>query len=102
MSDSALTWPHMSDIAHEISSQPACWSRATEISGRVAAVLPTPGERVAIVGCGTSWFVAQAAASLRESAGHGPTDAFAASEFPTGPGQDRGVAASRGGPPTQG
>ena len=91
----------MSDIAHEISSQPACWSRATEISGRVAAVLPTPGERVAIVGCGTSWFVAQAAASLRESAGHGPTDAFAASEFPAGRGYDRVVAISRSGTTTE-
>ena len=34
------------------------------------------GASVAVVGCGTSWFVAQAYAVLREAAGHGETDAF--------------------------
>ena len=38
------------------------------------------GRKVAIVGCGTSWFMAQAYAALREGGGHGVTDAFAASE----------------------
>lgn len=41
------------------------------------------GERTAIVGCGTSYYMAQAAAVLREEAGQGETDAFPASEFPT-------------------
>src|SRR3989304_1128483 len=101
MSDSALTWPPVSDIAHEISSQPACWSRAMEISGAGAGGRPPRGGRGAMGGCGTSWLVAQAAASLRESAGHGPTDAFAASEFPTGRGYDRVVAISRSGTTTE-
>ena len=39
---------------------------------------PLAGERVAVIGCGTSWFVAQAYAGLRERAGHGETDAFTA------------------------
>jgi fructoselysine-6-P-deglycase FrlB-like protein len=38
------------------------------------------GERVAVIGCGTSWFVAQSYAWMREQRGHGLTDAFAASE----------------------
>ena len=101
MSGSALVLPNMSDIAHEIASQPASWSRAMEIAEQAAAALPVPGERVAIVGCGTSWFVAQAAASLREAAGHGPTDAFAASEFPTGRAYDLVVAISRSGTTTE-
>jgi fructoselysine-6-P-deglycase FrlB-like protein len=83
----------------EIASQPACWRRAVE-SGPVAA-LPRPGERVAVVGCGTSWFIATAYAALRERAGHGETDAFAASEFPTGRRYDRVLALSRSGTTTE-
>ncbi|HEX4813975.1 MAG TPA: SIS domain-containing protein [Nonomuraea sp.] len=83
----------------EISSQPACWRRAVE-SGPVAA-LPRPGERVAVVGCGTSWFIAMAYAALRERAGHGETDAFAASEFPAGRRYDRVLALSRSGTTTE-
>jgi fructoselysine-6-P-deglycase FrlB-like protein len=91
----------MSEIAHELSTQPACWSRAPEVATGHARALPAPGERVAIVGCGTSWFMAQAAAALREATGHGPTDAFAASEFPTGRTYDRVVAISRSGTTTE-
>ena len=52
----------------EIASQPACWRRALAALDRWAEALPRPGERVAAVGCGTSWFVAQAYAVLREQA----------------------------------
>ena len=45
-------------------------------------MLPGPGQRVAVIGCGTSWHVASAIASAREDAGHGETDAFPASELP--------------------
>ncbi|MEU1166623.1 SIS domain-containing protein [Streptomyces sp. NPDC005921] len=63
--------------------------------------LPAPGERVAIVGCGTSYFMAQAAAVLRESSGQGETDAFAASEFPRGRSYDRVLALTRSGTTTE-
>ena len=57
--------------------------------GRLAASsgdrLPRAGERVAFVGCGTSWFVGQALAALRESRGLGESDAFSASECRAGP-----------------
>jgi fructoselysine-6-P-deglycase FrlB-like protein len=64
-------------------------------------VLPVRGERVAVIGCGTSWFVGQAYAALRERAGAGETDAFAASEAPVGRRYDRVVALSRSGTTTE-
>jgi len=101
MSDSALVLAQMSEIAHELATQPACWSRAAEVATAHAPALPEPGERVAIVGCGTSLFMAQAAAVLRERQGRGTTDAFAASEFPAGRAYDRVVAISRSGTTTE-
>jgi fructoselysine-6-P-deglycase FrlB-like protein len=81
----------------EIASQPACWRRAVGMPGRWREALPRPGERVAVVGCGTSWYVGQAYAVLREQAGLGLTDAFAASEMPAGRGYDRLLAITRSG-----
>ena len=52
------------------------------------------GERVAVTGCGTSWFIAQSYAAAREAAGQGETDAFAASEMPAGRRYDRVVVLS--------
>ncbi|MEV6977438.1 SIS domain-containing protein [Kitasatospora sp. NPDC093806] len=85
----------------EIASQPDCWRRAADALPRFAAALPRRGERVAVVGCGTSWFMAQSCAALREGGGHGPTDAFAASEFPPGRSYDRILAVSRSGTTTE-
>ncbi|MEU8926961.1 SIS domain-containing protein [Kitasatospora sp. NPDC048545] len=90
-----------SHTAVEIASQPACWRRAAESLPRHADVLPRRGERVAVTGCGTSWFMAQAYAALREGGGHGETDAFAASEFPHGRRYDRVLAISRSGTTTE-
>jgi fructoselysine-6-P-deglycase FrlB-like protein len=81
-------------VGPEIASQPDCWRTAARLDG-VAAVLPVAGQRVAVVGCGTSWFIAMAYAGLREQAGLGWTDAFAASEFPIGRHYDVVVAISR-------
>lgn len=53
------------------------------------------------MGCGTSFFMAQAAAVLREESGQGETDAFAASEFPAGRSYDRVVALTRSGTTTE-
>jgi fructoselysine-6-P-deglycase FrlB-like protein len=89
----------MSMTGDEIATQPELWPRAAALAERHAADLPRPGERVVAIGCGTSWFVAQAYAALRERAGLGPTDAFAASELPHGSGRryDAVVAISRSG-----
>jgi fructoselysine-6-P-deglycase FrlB-like protein len=83
----------------EIASQPACWRRAVE--NIPADALPQPGERVAVIGCGTSWFIAQSYATLREQAGLGETDAFAASEAPVGRSYDRVLALTRSGTTTE-
>ncbi|MFD4506897.1 SIS domain-containing protein [Streptomyces sp. NPDC058457] len=91
----------MSHTAKELNSQPECWIRAATEATRQTHALPAPGERVAIVGCGTSYFMAQSAAVLRESAGHGETDAFAASEFPHGRSYDRVLALTRSGTTTE-
>lgn len=85
----------------EIASQPDCWRRAAELARPLGAALPRPGERTAVVGCGTSWFVAQSYAALREAAGEGETDAFAASEFPAGRRYDRVLTVTRSGTTTE-
>ncbi|MGD0875662.1 MAG: hypothetical protein ABSA14_11845 [Acidimicrobiales bacterium] len=46
--------------------------------------MPARGERVAIVACGTSYYMARAHAALREDADESETDAFVASELPAG------------------
>jgi fructoselysine-6-P-deglycase FrlB-like protein len=85
----------------EVASQPDCWRRAARLAGDVAGQLPARGERVAVAGCGTSWFMAQSYAAAREQAGHGETDAFAASEMPLGRRYDRVVVLSRSGTTTE-
>lgn len=65
----------------ELASQPETWERAAAQTADFA-LLPDAGERVAVVGCGTSWFMAQSYAALREAAGAGLTDAFPASGAP--------------------
>ncbi|MFG2501693.1 SIS domain-containing protein [Streptomyces sp. NPDC048441] len=90
----------MSRTATEIATQPACWHRAAEAALTFDG-LPKAGERVAVTGCGTSWFMAIAYAALREAAGQGETDAFASSEFPAGRTYDRVVAITRSGTTTE-
>jgi fructoselysine-6-P-deglycase FrlB-like protein len=85
----------------EIVSQPACWRRAGLLAADVAASLPARGERVAVAGCGTSWFIAQSYAAAREQAGQGETDAFTASEMPLGRHYDRVLVLSRSGTTTE-
>ncbi|MFF8405532.1 SIS domain-containing protein [Streptomyces sp. NPDC015684] len=91
----------MTHVEDELNSQPECWIRAAEEAGRHREALPDPGERVAVVGCGTSYFMAQAVAALREGSGRGETDAFAASEFPAGRSYDRVIALTRSGTTTE-
>ncbi|MFD4142897.1 sugar isomerase [Streptomyces sp. NBC_00390] len=90
----------MSRTAAEIATQPACWRRAAEAAAAFEG-LPRPGERVAVIGCGTSWHMAIAYAALREAGGLGETDAFASSEFPAGRAYDRVVAITRSGTTTE-
>lgn len=84
----------------ELRSQPETWARAASLRAE-QALLPAAGERVAVVGCGTSWFMAQSYAALREAAGHGVTDAYAASEAAVDRDYDAIVALSRSGTTTE-
>jgi CRISPR-associated protein Cas5a/b/c len=90
----------VSEIAREIASQPACWREAAQRADPDGA-LPAVGARALVVGCGTSLYMAQAYAALRESLGLGETDAFPASEVPTGRAYDAVVAISRSGTTTE-
>ena len=56
---------------------------------------------MAIIGCGTSFFMAQCFADVRERSGHGETDAFPASEFPSRRSYDALVTLTRSGTTTE-
>ena len=73
----------MSETAQEIATQPEAWRRAAEMASHAGNALPAPGARVAFIGCGTSFYMGQAAAVARERALLGESDAFVASEMPT-------------------
>lgn len=70
----------------EIASQPDCWSQASRCDGG----LPEDGHAALVIGCGTSLYVAQVYAALREMAGQGRTDALPASELDAAIVTDRG------------
>ncbi len=89
----------MSATVHELTSQPTLWRHASGLEPDPA--LPARGIRLAVVGCGTSLYIAQAYARSREDAGHGETDAFAASEVPASRPYDAVLALSRSGTTTE-
>jgi fructoselysine-6-P-deglycase FrlB-like protein len=88
-------------LASELATQPQDWLTARDLAREYAAVLPGPGERVAILGCGSSLYVGHAIASLRESAGLGETDAWPAGDPVLRRPYDRVVAISRSGTTTE-
>jgi fructoselysine-6-P-deglycase FrlB-like protein len=83
----------------EIASQPETWRAAAGLAEDLRALLPAG--RIALTGCGTSFYVAQSVAVLWESAGLGQADAFAASEMPVRGDYDRVVVISRSGTTTE-
>jgi fructoselysine-6-P-deglycase FrlB-like protein len=83
--------------AREIATQPAVWARALRDAATTGAIFGAPGHRVLVLGCGTSAFVAESLAALREQAGLGLTDAAYASEWRPGRTYDRVLAISRSG-----
>lgn len=88
-------------VEAELASQPSTWRTVAALAPSFADALPQRGERVAVVGCGTSWFIAMSYAVHREQAGHGVTDAFAGSEYPVEREYDRVIAISRSGTTTE-
>ena len=90
-------------VSTEIADQPTAWARAAKLgpTEHVRQALPERGRRVAVIGCGTSYFMAQSFAYLRERSGDGEADAFPASEFPTGRSYEAVVALTRSGTTTE-
>ncbi|GAA1049724.1 SIS domain-containing protein [Arthrobacter russicus] len=84
----------------ELRSQPDVWEQAIAQSAR-EDLLPPHGAKVAVVGCGTSWFMAQSYAAAREAAGLGLTDAYAASEANLDRDYDAIIALTRSGTTTE-
>jgi fructoselysine-6-P-deglycase FrlB-like protein len=91
----------MNDTSAEITSQPDVWRQGLARAEEAGKALVAPGERVLVLGCGTSWFVAQSIAELREAAGFGETDAVCASEYVPRRRYDRVVAITRSGTSTE-
>jgi len=86
-------------VAAEIASQPESWRHAAGLADQLRILLPAG--RIALTGCGTSFYVAQSVAMLWESAGLGQADAFAASEMPIRTDYDTVVVISRSGTTTE-
>ena len=85
----------------EIFSQPDIWQQIVDFYPSAASSMPKKGERVAFVGCGTSWFMSMSAAQLWESHGFGEADAYTSSEFIYSRKYDRIVAITRSGTTTE-
>jgi glucosamine--fructose-6-phosphate aminotransferase (isomerizing) len=87
----------MTITAREIASQPEVWRRSLDLLDTARELLVRPGEKILVIGCGTSAFVAESFAALREEAGFGLTDAAYASEPRVWRDYDRVIALSRSG-----
>jgi len=91
----------MSITSSEIRTQPDVWLRALAQVEQATDLLAAAGERVLVLGCGTSAFVAESLAALRENAGLGVTDAAYASEPRAWRDYDRVIVLSRSGTTTE-
>lgn len=65
----------------ELMSQPEVWTRAIALAPEQIALLPQEGERVVVIGCGTSYYIGDAYAYLRNDAGLGRTRAAIPTEL---------------------
>ncbi|HEX6150903.1 sugar isomerase [Nocardioides sp.] len=88
-------------LAAELATQPDDWVTAREVAQTHAGLLPQPGERVAIIGCGSSLYVGHAVAAKREAAGLGETDAWPAGDSVPDRPYDRVIAITRSGTTTE-
>lgn len=91
----------MSITSQEISTQPAVWRQALSLREQAERLFAREGERMLVIGCGTSAFVAQSFALLREQAGFGESDAAYASEPTPWRSYDAVVAITRSGTTTE-
>lgn len=73
---------HPSVTRAEVYSQPDTWARVLAEAPTTVPLLPAAGVPVLFVGCGTSYYVGEAYARLRNNLGLGRTRAVIASEVP--------------------
>lgn len=90
-----------SHAEREVFSQPEIWEQTIAFHAGVQSALPQRGEKVAFVGCRTSWFMSMASAALWETNGFGEADAFTASEYIYTRKYDRIIAITRSGTTTE-
>lgn len=57
----------------ELATQPQMWERAIALPTELLSLLPRNGEKVIVIGCGTSYYMGDAYAFLRNDAGLGRT-----------------------------
>lgn len=65
----------------ELTSQPDVWATALALPTEQSSLLPTAGEKVLVVGCGTSYYIGDSYAYLRNDAGIGRTRAAIPTEL---------------------
>jgi glutamine---fructose-6-phosphate transaminase (isomerizing) len=65
----------------ELTSQPEIWAQAIALPTAVRDLLPRQGEKVIVIGCGTSYYIGDAYAYLRNDAGLGRTRAAIPTEL---------------------
>lgn len=65
----------------ELTSQPEMWRQALSLPSDVLGLLPQAGEKVLVVGCGTSYYIGDSYAYLRNDAGIGRTRAAIPTEL---------------------
>ena len=64
----------------EVESQPSVWQRVLDEASRTTPLLPAAGTPVLFVGCGTSYYIGESYARMRNALGLGRTRAAIASE----------------------
>ncbi|MDN4599360.1 SIS domain-containing protein [Leifsonia sp. NPDC014704] len=65
----------------ELTSQPEVWAAALQLPTAQLALLPAAGEKALVIGCGTSYYIGDAYAYLRNDAGLGRTRAAIPTEL---------------------
>ena len=65
----------------ELTSQPEIWTQALALPAEQLGLLPQQGEKVIVIGCGTSYYVGDSYAYLRNDAGLGRTRAAIPTEL---------------------
>ncbi len=81
----------------ELQTQPDIWARVLAEADRCRDVLPASGEPVLFLGCGTSYYIGESYARMRNARGLGRTRAAVASEIPYVEPDDTVVVLSRSG-----